>query len=100
MDKAILDAVASGAYIMGKPVKELEAQLAEYVGVKHCLSCANGTDALTLALKAWGIGPGDAVFVPDFTHLPRLCRWKVRLRYLWMYVKRHSISMQQTSKGL
>lgn len=67
MDKAILDAVASGAYIMGKPVKELEAQLAEYVGVKHCLSCANGTDALTLALKAWGIGRGDAVFVPDFT---------------------------------
>ena len=67
MDKAILDAVASGAYIMGKPVKELEAQLAEYVGVKHCLTCANGTDALTLALKAWGIGPGDAVFVPDFT---------------------------------
>ncbi len=67
MDKAILDAVGSGAYIMGKPVKELEAQLAEYVGVKHCLSCANGTDALTLALKAWSIGPGDAVFVPDFT---------------------------------
>ena len=67
MDKALLDAVASGAYIMGKPVKELESQLAEYVGVKHCLTCANGTDALTLALKAWGVGPGDAVFVPDFT---------------------------------
>jgi dTDP-4-amino-4,6-dideoxygalactose transaminase len=67
MDKAIFDVVASGAYIMGKPVKELEAKLAEYVGVKHCLTCANGTDALTLALKAWGIGPGDAVFVPDFT---------------------------------
>ena len=67
MDKAILDAVASGAYIMGKPVIELESQLAEYVGVKHCLTCANGTDALTLALKAWGVGPGDAVFVPDFT---------------------------------
>ena len=67
MDKAMLDAVASGAYIMGPQVKELEKQLAEYVGVKHCLTCANGTDALTLALKAWGIGPGDAVFVPDFT---------------------------------
>ena len=67
MDQAILDAVASGAYIMGPQVRELEQQLAEYVGVKHCLSCANGTDALTLALKAWGIGPGDAVFVPDFT---------------------------------
>lgn len=52
---------------MGKPVKELEAELAAYVGVKHCVSCANGTDALTLALKTWGIGKGDAVFVPDFT---------------------------------
>ena len=67
MDKAILDAVASGAYIMGPQVKELESQLAEYVGVRHCLTCANGTDALTLALKAWGISPGDAVFVPDLT---------------------------------
>ncbi len=67
MDQAILQAVASGAYIMGPQVKELERQLADYVGVKHCLTCANGTDALTLALKAWGIGPEDAVFVPDFT---------------------------------
>ena len=67
MDRAVLDAMASGAYIMGPQVRELEQRLAEYVGVKHCLTCANGTDALTLALKAWGIGPGDAVFVPDFT---------------------------------
>ncbi len=67
IDQAVLQAMASGAYIMGPQVKELEKQLAEYVGVKHCLTCANGTDALTLALKAWGIGPGDAVFVPDFT---------------------------------
>ena len=67
MDQAVLDAMASGAYIMGPQVRELEQQLAEYVGVNHCLTCANGTDALTLALKAWGIGPGDAVFVPDFT---------------------------------
>ncbi len=67
IDKALLDAVASGAYIMGQPVRDLEQQLAEYVGVKHCLTCANGTDALTLAMKVWGIGAGDAVFVPDFT---------------------------------
>ncbi|MBR4228415.1 MAG: DegT/DnrJ/EryC1/StrS family aminotransferase [Bacteroidales bacterium] len=67
MDRAVLDAMASGAYIMGPQVRELEQQLSEYVGVKHCLTCANGTDALTLALKAWGVGPGDAVFVPDFT---------------------------------
>ena len=67
MDRAVLNTIASGAYIMGPQVKELEKQLAEYVGVRHCLTCANGTDALTLALKTWGIGPGDAVFVPDFT---------------------------------
>lgn len=67
IDKAIFDVVASGAYIMGPQVKELERQLAGYVGTKHCISCANGTDALTLALKTWGIKPGDAVFVPDFT---------------------------------
>lgn len=67
IDQAMLEVIASGAFIMGKPVKEIEQQLAEYVGVKHCVSCANGTDALTLALKTWGIKEGDAVFVPDFT---------------------------------
>lgn len=67
MDKAMLDTAASGGYIMGKAVKELETMLAEYVGVKYCISCANGTDALNLALKAWNIKEGDAVFVPDFT---------------------------------
>lgn len=67
IDKAMINTAASGGYIMGKAVTELEVSLAEYVGVKHCISCANGTDALTLALKAWNIGKGDAVFVPDFT---------------------------------
>lgn len=67
IDKAILDVVSSGSYIGGKHVSELEEQLAEYVGVKHCITCANGTDALSLALMAWEIGEGDAVFVPDFT---------------------------------
>ena len=67
MDEALLGAARSGAYIMGPQVAELEQQLAAYVGVKHCISCANGTDALRLALMALGIGSGDAVFVPDFT---------------------------------
>ena len=67
MDEAMLNVAASGAYIMGPQVSELEQQLAKYVGVKHCITCANGTDALRLALMALGIGPGDAVFVPDFT---------------------------------
>jgi dTDP-4-amino-4,6-dideoxygalactose transaminase len=67
MDEALLGAARSGAYIMGPQVAELEQQLAAYVGLKHCITCANGTDALRLALMALGIGPGDAVFVPDFT---------------------------------
>ncbi|WP_321332877.1 DegT/DnrJ/EryC1/StrS family aminotransferase [uncultured Bacteroides sp.] len=67
IDAAMMDVAASSAYIMGKPVKELETELAEYVGVKRCITCANGTEALTLALKVWNIGSGDAVFVPDFT---------------------------------
>lgn len=67
IDNAMQQVAAAGNYIMGGDVAELEQQLAEYVGVKHCMTCANGTDALTLALKALGIGKGDAVFVPDFT---------------------------------
>lgn len=67
IDAAIGQVLSGGGFIGGKPVRELEERLAEYVGVKHCITCANGTDALQLALMAWGIGAGDAVFVPDFT---------------------------------
>lgn len=69
IDSAISSVIASGRYISGPEVKQLEAELAEYVGVKHCVSCANGTDALELVLRAWGIGAGDAVFVPTFTFM-------------------------------
>ena len=62
--QAVLD---HGNYIMGPEVFELEQQLAEYVGVKHCVSCANGTDALQLAMMVLDIKPGDAVFCPTFT---------------------------------
>lgn len=67
MDQAMAEVLSDASYISGRQVAELEEALAEYVGVKHCITCANGTDALTLALMAWGIGEGDAVFVPDFT---------------------------------
>lgn len=67
MDKAIFDVVASSAYVMGPKIKEMETAFAEYVGVKHCIACNSGTDALLLALKAWDVKPGDAVFVPSFT---------------------------------
>ncbi len=67
MDKAILDVVASSAYVMGPKIKEMEIAFADYVGTKHCIACNSGTDALLLALKAWDVKPGDAVFVPSFT---------------------------------
>lgn len=67
IDRAITQVITDSNYISGRQVAELEQSLAEYVGVKHCITCANGTDALTLALMTWGIGEGDAVFVPDFT---------------------------------
>lgn len=64
---AIDQVVDDGRYILGPQVTEFENHLAAYVGVKHCVACANGTDALLLPLYAAGIGPGDAVFVPSFT---------------------------------
>lgn len=67
IDKAIAQVIESSGFILGAQVAELEKRLAAYVGVRHCVTCANGTDALELALKSWEIGPGDAVFVPDFT---------------------------------
>lgn len=67
IDAAMMSVVASADFISGREVKMLEKILAEYVGVKHCITCANGTDAITIALRTWEIGKGDAVFVPDFT---------------------------------
>ena len=62
--KAVLD---HGKYIMGPEVAELEAGLCAFTGARHCITCASGTDALLMPLMAWGIGEGDAVFVPPFT---------------------------------
>lgn len=67
IDKRIADVLNHGKYIMGPEVQELEQALAEYVGVKHVVTCANGTDALTLALMVLDIKKGDAVFCPTFT---------------------------------
>ncbi|OKY73817.1 MAG: aminotransferase DegT [Desulfobulbaceae bacterium DB1] len=63
---AVLD---HGRYILGPEVAELEKRLADFVGVKHCVGVANGTDALLMALMAKGIGPGDAVFTTPFTFI-------------------------------
>jgi dTDP-4-amino-4,6-dideoxygalactose transaminase len=67
IDARIHKVLDHGQYIMGPEVQELEDQLAEYVGVKHAITCANGTDALTLAMMVLDIKEGDAVFCPTFT---------------------------------
>jgi len=67
IDSAVTKVMTDCNFISGAQVKALEQKLAEYVGVKHCITCANGTDALKLAERAYGIGTGHAVFVPDFT---------------------------------
>lgn len=67
LDRAIARVLEGGNYIMGREVAELEGQLAAFAGARHCISCANGTDALQLVLMAEDIGPGDAVIVPTFT---------------------------------
>jgi len=67
IDRRIQAVLSHGQYIMGPEVQELEERLSEYVGVKHCITCANGTDALTLSLMALEIQEGDAIFCPTFT---------------------------------
>ena len=67
IDEAMIKVATDCNFISGAQVSALEKELAEYVGVKHCITCANGTDALSIAMMAWGIKEGDAVFVPDFT---------------------------------
>lgn len=65
----IKKAIDSGKYIMGDEVKELEQKLCDYTNRKYCVTCANGTDALSMVLMAWDIKEGDAVFVPSFTFM-------------------------------
>ena len=62
-----MEVCTNANFISGQQVTQLEKELAEFAGVKHCVTCANGTDALTLALMVLGVGEGDCVFVPDFT---------------------------------
>ena len=69
IDAGVMGVMEHGRYIMGPEVAELEEALCRSTGSKYCVTCANGTDALQMALMVWGIGPGDAVFVPTFTFM-------------------------------
>jgi dTDP-4-amino-4,6-dideoxygalactose transaminase len=65
--EAIADVLHSGTYILGPNVEAFEREFAEYCGARHAVGVANGTDAITIALRAMGVGPGDEVVVPSFT---------------------------------
>ncbi|MDA8125849.1 MAG: DegT/DnrJ/EryC1/StrS aminotransferase family protein, partial [Deltaproteobacteria bacterium] len=67
LDANVQKVFAHGQYIMGPEIKELEKKLAAYVGAKHAIGCASGTDALLMALMAYNVGPGDAIFTTPFT---------------------------------
>jgi dTDP-4-amino-4,6-dideoxygalactose transaminase len=69
INAAIQNVLNHGGFIMGKEVAEFEDQLKEYVGRKYCVTCADGTDAMSMVLMAWDIKEGDAVFVPSFTFM-------------------------------
>ena len=69
IDANIQKVLTHGKYILGPEVTELEEKLAAYTGAKYCITCANGTDALQIALMALGVGPGDEVITPGFTYI-------------------------------
>ncbi len=69
VDKAVIDVLESSAFINGKPVHDFSANLGAYVGAKHTIPCANGTDALQIAMMALGLEPGDEVITPSFTYI-------------------------------
>jgi dTDP-4-amino-4,6-dideoxygalactose transaminase len=69
IDEAVLNVIESTAFINGKPVQEFANNLGAYLGVKHVIPCANGTDALQIAMMALDLQPGDEVITPSFTFI-------------------------------
>ncbi|HXL55695.1 MAG TPA: DegT/DnrJ/EryC1/StrS family aminotransferase, partial [Chitinophagaceae bacterium] len=69
IDAALIEVLESSAFINGKPVQEFADNLAKYLNVKHVISCANGTDALQIAMMALNLQPGDEVITPSFTYI-------------------------------
>jgi len=69
VDKAVIDVLESTAFINGKPVQDFASSLSSYLGIKHVIPCANGTDALQIAMMALGLEPGDEIITPSFTYI-------------------------------
>ena len=95
IDVAIERVLDHGHYIMGPEVKDFEGQLRKFTGAKHALTCANGTDALTLVLIL-GVGSNDAVFVPSFTYVAsaEAQHSLALLLFLWTFSQIHTQSRE------
>ena len=87
IDAAIQRVMNSGQYILGKEVSEFENEIAAYLGVRHAIGCASGTDALQAAMMALGVQPGDEVITTPFTFVATT----ERSLFTWISIRRHSI---------
>ncbi|HAV54188.1 MAG TPA: transcriptional regulator, partial [Aequorivita sp.] len=67
VDSSIMNVIETTAFVNGPEVHEFQKELEEYLGVKHVIPCANGTDALQIAMMGLGLKPGDEVITADFT---------------------------------
>src|SRR6478752_602905 len=98
VDTAIQQVLDSAAYINGKPVQDFAANLGQYLGVKHTIPCANGTDALQIAMMALGLQPGDEVITPSFTYIATTeVVALLRLKPVFVDVDPHTFCMDTTA---
>ena len=106
IDTAISKVLDHGQYIMGPEVSVLEDELKDFAGAKYAITCANGTDAISLVLMAWNISPGTVIFVPSFTYVAsaEAVAQLGAVPFLLMYARRHSIcaltALKQQSKSV
>ena len=98
IDTAVIDVIESAAFINGKPVQDFSKALAEYLGVKHVIPCANGTDALQIAMMALDLQPGDEVITPSFTYIATTeVVALLRLKPVFVEVDKHTFNIDANS---
>lgn len=103
VDEAVLKVMESSAFINGQPVRDFAGQLADYLGVKHVIPCANGTDALQISMMALGLQPGDEVITPSFTYIATvevIALLKLKPVFVDVDPKTFCLDVQQVEKAI
>jgi len=103
IDTAIAKVLADGKYINGPEVEQLEAELCSYTGASYCISCANGTDALQIALMAVGVEPDDEVITPGFSYIATAetaALLKAKLKYIDIDLQSFNISADKIEASI